>query len=318
MYISNLSRIIVKLLQLPGFGPKSVENLITNPSFFSSELSENELLEIVNESIKTKKIRVKTEYSSNEFSKAFDKGQEIIDKSISNQVSIVTKYDDDFPSCFKAIISINNDKVKDVSPLIMSLKGNKHLMSDRKGIAIIGTRNPTKEGVEAGEFYGSFFAEKGFNIVSGLAIGCDTSAHKGALMANGATTAVLAHGLHTIYPKENRELADKIVESKGLLISEYLWGTNLVKNFLVERDRLQAAAALATIVIQTGEKGGTMHAVKTTIDNNKILATVQYKDEKVMEQESVRGNSFLMSQKNAFRLRKPEYFLSYISASISK
>ena len=103
-----------------------------------------------------------------------------------------------------------------------------------------------------------------FNIVSGLAIGCDTAGHISIIDASGITTAVTAHGLDTVYPAENRGLAEKIYENNGILISEYFVNTRGLPNYFVERDRIQAGLSLGTIVIETDIKGGTMHTVNFT------------------------------------------------------
>ena len=130
----------------------------------------------------------------------------------------------------------------------------------------------------------------------GLAIGCDTCAHRGALKVSGKTTAFLAHGLTTIYPPQNESLAKEIIEKGGLLMSEYPIGTNLSPYNLVARDRLQAGLAMATLVIQTGEKGGTMHAALTTLKANKPLYAVQFKDNATNNHEKCLGNAFLVKR----------------------
>ena len=168
-----------------------------------------------------------------------------------------------------------------------------------KSVAVIGTREPTTEGRTAGLFLSKAIAKQGINIVGGLALGCDTFGHEGAVEANGMTTAFLAHGLHTIYPKENESLAQKIVESGGLLISEYPIGTEPYTPYFVERDRLQSGISDATIVVQTGIVGGTMHAVNATLMNNKPLFAIEYTSDLVMKQEKVLGNRKLISEGKA-------------------
>ena len=209
--------------------------------------------------------------------------------------------------CYEYDVTNNKQNEKIITQDINSI-------NNKKSIAIIGTRHPTIEGEEAGQYYGEYFAEKGFNIVSGLALGCDTIAHKAALsVKNGTTTAILAHGLHTISPKAHESIAIEIVEKGGVLLSEYFYGSPAFKTNFVERDRLQAGLAIATIVIQTGIKGGTMHAVQTTIDNNKILAAVFYKDQRVNEMENVCGNSYLI-RKGALQLREANMLYKFLQS----
>jgi DNA processing protein len=162
----------------------------------------------------------------------------------------------------------------------------------------VGTREVTSEGIKGDLYISGEFARRGFNIVSGLAIGCDTYAHKGALNVGGKTTAFLANSLEysLIYPSENKGLAEEIVDKGGLLLSEYSIGKNANKYNLVARDRLQSALSLATIVIQTGIKGGTMHAANTTLKSGKPLYAMKYKDEFTNQHEKSLGNAYLVKQ----------------------
>ena len=258
--------------------------------------------------INNKLIRVKKELSRLDIQYAVDKSNKIIGESLKNNVFIISKFDEDYPFMLRNLIG---NRGEDTSPLILNYKGNLSSIKDRQSIAIIGTRHPTKEGEEAGMYYAKYFAEKGFNIVSGLALGCDTIAHKGALSVNGTTTAILAHGLQMISPKRNEFIAKEILEKGGLLLSEYLFGVPAYNTSFVERDRLQAGLAIATIVIQTGIKGGTMHAVRTTINNNKILAVVNYKEQSVKCNENVAGNELLISR-GSFSLRKAEVLFEFL------
>ena len=114
-----------------------------------------------------------------------------------------------------------------------------------------------------------------------------------------------------IFATHERVPAKEIFEKGGLLLSEYLFGVPAYNTSFVERDRLQAGLAIATIVIQTGIKGGTMHAVRTTINNNKILAVVNYKEQSVKCNENVAGNELLISR-GSFSLRKAEVLFEFL------
>ena len=311
MYISKETELIVRLLQLPGFGSRSSE-IVANCMVKNKAFDEADIYTYIMNCINNKLIRVKKELSRLDIQYAVDKSNKIIGESLKNNVFIISKFDEDYPFMLRNLIG---NRGEDTSPLILNYKGNLSSIKDRQSIAIIGTRHPTKEGEEAGMYYAKYFAEKGFNIVSGLALGCDTIAHKGALSVNGTTTAILAHGLQMISPKRNEFIAKEILEKGGLLLSEYLFGVPAYNTSFVERDRLQAGLAIATIVIQTGIKGGTMHAVRTTINNNKILAVVNYKEQSVKCNENVAGNELLISR-GSFSLRKAghvfrKYNISY-------
>lgn len=313
MSISKETELIIKLKHLSGFGPKTVE-LVAKAMIERNLFSDNDIVSYVRECIKTHYIRLTKELTPDLFQKAIDEAQRVLDKSLNNGVHIISQYDNLFPTQLKELKSYSNNRFKDVAPIILNYKGDINSINNKKSIAIIGTRHPTIEGEEAGQYYGEYFAEKGFNIVSGLALGCDTIAHKAALsVKNGTTTAILAHGLHTISPKAHESIAIEIVEKGGVLLSEYFYGSPAFKTNFVERDRLQAGLAIATIVIQTGMKGGTMHAVQTTIDNNKILAAVFYKDQRVNEMENVCGNSYLI-RKGALQLREANILYEFLQS----
>jgi DNA processing protein len=205
--------------------------------------------------------------------------------------------------------------------LILFYRGNIKVLQ-MPGIAIIGTREPTEAGTQAGIYFAEKFAEQGFNIVSGLAIGCDTTGHQGALNVKGATTAFLANGLdwESIYPKENLELAKNIVESGGLLLSEYPVGQRGNRYTLVERDRLQAGLSYATIVIQTGLRGGTMHAVNATLKARKPLFMIKYKNMDGQVGGKAEGNKKFLEEGKAHALTSGSFedALAVIRESVEK
>lgn len=233
------------------------------------------------------------------------KAEKVIDKSQKLGINIVGYSDESFPLKLKNIVSKKTStkgkiSIKDESPVVLYFKGTDICrLNDMKSVAIIGTREPTSEGKTAGVYLSKQIAKQGINIVGGLALGCDTFGHEGAIEANGMTTAFLAHGLHTIYPKENEHLAEMIVQNGGLLISEYPIGIEPYAPYFVERDRLQSGISDATIVIQTGVVGGTMHAVNATLMNNKLLFAVEYTSNFVMTQEKVLGNRKLIADGKA-------------------
>ena len=153
-------------------------------------------------------------------------------------------------------------------------KINEHTITNHINInfAIIGTRNPKLSSIEMSYEISKFLVTEGIetidtapdniSIVSGLAKGIDTAAHKGCLDGNGHTLAVVGHGLDTIYPKENRELAKKIIKQKGTIISEYPFGAKAERFRLIERDRIQALLSYIVILIESDVDGGSMHTIE--------------------------------------------------------
>ena len=140
------------------------------------------------------------------------------------------------------------------------------------------------------------------NIVSGLALGSDTVAHVSAVKAGGFTTAVLAHGLDSVYPKQNQKLAGQILDCSGLLVSEYPPGTPMINYQLAERDRIQAGMANGLIVIETGVEGGTQHAIKHMRKLGRPIACIYSHSEGEKLIESVQGNKILVEEKKATAL----------------
>jgi DNA processing protein len=280
---------IIKLLQVKGMGRRTAFKICNQIDF---QMDEHDLIDYLFDfSNLYPNVRMPV-LDRKQIAEGFVKAENIIEKSELNGVKIISYFESSFPTSLRSIPD---------PPLLVNIKGNIDALDKKVGIAIIGTREPTEAGVKAAIHFSSLLADMGYNIVSGLAKGCDTAAHKGSLLAKGTTTALLAHGLQTVYPKENRNLADQILDNGGVLFSEYLYGTGALTNYFVERDRLQAGLSKATIVIQTGEKGGTMHAVRATINSKKSLAAVKY-NTKIEISDKILGNELLFRQGEAFQL----------------
>lgn len=225
---------------------------------------------------------------------AYKVAQKIVEASSQSNIGLVGYYDNEFPDVLRK--TVNEDGKLD-PPLLLWYRGD-FSITQLPGFAVIGTREATPEGVAGGTYLAGEFAKRGFNIVSGLAVGCDTCGHKGALKVGGKTTAILANGLdhNSIYPPENQNLAEEIVQNGGLLISEYRIGTPVNRYNLVARDRLQSGLSLATLVVQTGEHGGTMHAATATLQAKKPLYTIYFKNEDTRQHEKSLGNALLERQ----------------------
>lgn len=282
------SKQILALQSLKGFGKVTI-NKILDHSVETSFVGDDQALYLFLQDYLIKnKVRV-TCPNYLEFEHAIDCAKKIVDISYAKGVSIISRFDPQYPKQLQ--VTIDETGKLDI-PVLIHCKGNIDALKV-PGIAIIGTRQPTIAGSKAAEFFGYEFAKVGFNVVSGLALGCDSFAHHGALNVGGITTAVLAGGLDHIYPRENHDLADMILNNNGLLLSENPIGTQTNKYNLVARDRIQSALSLATLVVQTGIKGGTMHAAKATLISNKRLWVVDYKNP---DEFNCDGNKYLLTQ----------------------
>lgn len=148
-------------------------------------------------------------------------------------------------------------------PVLLHAKGDLGLLQSPASIlGIVGTRQPSPEGLAAAHRIAYEEAEKGRVILSGLAYGCDTAAHHGALEATGRTIAVIATSLDRAHPEAHQALQDRIIASGGLVLSEYPLTTPVDTYRLVARDRLQAALSAELLVIECGTQSGTMHTVR--------------------------------------------------------
>lgn len=294
MTLSNeliLTLTCLKDVGVKGIGPKKIFAIAAVAEALNVEcFAIEDLLPIT----KTMKEKVVQSIRYEELEEANKYARRIIEASKVKGIGLVGYFDNEYPAEMKNVV---DEKGKLDPPLLLWYRGDLKI-TNMPGIAIIGTREPTKEGVVGGKFLASQFANLNFNIVSGLAIGCDTCGHEGALFVNGKTTAILANGLDpdSIYPKENQELAQRIVDNGGLLLSEYHIGTKVNRYFLVARDRLQSGLSKATLVVMTGIKGGTMHAATTTLKANKPLYVMRFKDEATNLHERCLGNAELVKR----------------------
>lgn len=136
------------------------------------------------------------------------------------------------------------------------------LPKDEQAVAIVGSRQATDRGLALARRLGQALAAQGFTVISGLALGIDAVAHQGALEApGGRTVAVLGSGLKAIHPRENRELAERIV-THGTLLSELRPATPPRGPYLMARDRIIAALSRAVIVVEAQEKSGSLDTTR--------------------------------------------------------
>jgi DNA processing protein len=159
-------------------------------------------------------------------------------------------------------------------PLVLYSRGNCNLDAE-KVVAVVGTRQATPYGrdltrrliLEIAQLYPNML------IISGLAYGIDVIAHQAAMEYGLRTACVLAHGLDTIYPPSHRRFADEMVSKGGANLTELPWGTASVNWRFIQRNRIVAGLCDACVVVESGEKGGSMHTAKMARDyNREVLA----------------------------------------------
>lgn len=186
-----------------------------------------------------------------------------IDQVIENYrelgIFVVTAKSVDYP---KLLLEI------DSYPILLYCKGNLRLL-DSECLAVVGTRRATRYGKDIGEKMVKDIASENITIVSGLAEGIDTVAHKATLSVGGKTIAVLGGGLLNIYPASNISLAEEIVEKGGLLISEYKPNEQSMTYHFPIRNRIIAGLSKAVFIVEATEKSGSMHTKNYAIEYNR-------------------------------------------------
>ena len=156
------------------------------------------------------------------------------------------------------------------SPYVIFVKGNLPSNEElEKSFAIVGTRKPSKEGIDFARDIGEYLAKNNIYNISGLALGIDTVGHNMSLQKTGA---ILGQGLDLeIYPRENIKLAEMILENNGFLLSELIPQTEISLFSLIKRDRLQSALTSGIIIAETGIKGGTVNTFKYAREQKKKI-----------------------------------------------
>ena len=279
-----MKNIVLTLLSIPKVGKKSVGYFIK----YMQEIPKNEndiidiFIDIKNDN---KRIKVPT---LEEVKLAYERAEKIVSLSKKQNIETIDILHKDFPKKLKLIEN---------APQVLFYKGNYNAIINENTLAIIGSREASKESQKNAYEMAYLFAKENYSIISGLAMGCDTYAHKGCLDANGMTVGVLSSGLDTMYPIQNRELAERIIENNGCLLSEYPIGFTSFKNNFIERDRIESGLSLGTIVIEANIKSGTMHTANFTLEQERVLACFNINKS---------GNKFLLENDKAISINGKE------------
>ena len=147
-------------------------------------------------------------------------------------------------------------------------------IADAKCVAVVGARAASDAGRRMAQRLGLELAAKGVVVVSGLARGIDAEAHQGALDAKGRTFAVLGSGIDIIYPAEHRDLAQKIIESAGALLSELPIGTPPVGENFPTRNRILSGMCLGVVVVEAAEKSGSLITARMALEQDRQVFAV--------------------------------------------
>lgn len=192
-----------------------------------------------------------------------------LDELAADGVTVSCFSEDDYP-CLLAEIT--------TAPPVICLRGGWR-EADAQAVAIVGTRSPTDEGQRFAEDLAAACARAGLTVVSGLARGIDTCAHRGALVGRGRTVAVLGSGIRVIRPAENAGLAGRIARS-GVVLSELPPRARPSVRSLMARNRLQSALSKAVIVVESREQGGSLQTARYALRQGRLLVAVDWKARK--------------------------------------
>ncbi|QBZ82162.1 DNA processing protein DprA [Hydrogenovibrio crunogenus] len=185
--------------------------------------------------------------------------------------TILTLEDASYPELLKRISD---------PPILLYVRGDVSLLSEPQ-LAIVGSRNASKQGRLTAMDFAQYLASVGLTITSGLASGIDKAAHDGALQAEasnsdgmqGTTVAVVATGLDRVYPAANRELARQIAQN-GALVSEYPLGTKPMAHFFPQRNRIISGLSVGTLVVEAALKSGSLITARTAVEQDREVFAV--------------------------------------------
>ncbi|WP_027359768.1 DNA-processing protein DprA [Desulforegula conservatrix] len=226
-------------------------------------------------------------------------------------IELCNKYNIEILSCLDNYYPHLLKKIADYPPLIYA-KGSLTALSN-KCAAVVGTRKASDVGKKISKKISESLANNGFTIVSGLALGIDTSAHEGTLKANGTTIAILAHGLDTVTPKSNSILANKILENGGTLVSEHPPEVPAYPPEYAKRNRIQSGMSNFSVIIETGEKGGTIHQAKFTKSQGKELYVVIPPNEDVYSCFNASGGQMIINNMGGIKIGSTIELLNRLS-----
>jgi len=158
-------------------------------------------------------------------------------------------------------------------PPVLWVRGDASILN-RAGIAVVGTRQPSPYGAGMAEIISRDLARRGMLIMSGMARGVDTCAHKGALEAGGTTVAVWGTGIDVIYPKENKKLAEQIVAQGGAVVSEFPLGTFPAPQNFPIRNRTLSGMSVGVLVVEAAEYSGTRITARCALEQGRDVYAV--------------------------------------------
>jgi DNA processing protein len=253
---------IIHLLDIDGIGPLKIFSLLSkfhNPTeMFHANISTLIEVDGINKNLSTRILN-----SVHNISQSKAKLETTLSTLSKINGRIITYWDEDYPELLKRIY---------YPPILLYVIGEL-TEDDKNSIAIVGTRMPTNYGKQNAETFARDLALTKITVVSGMARGIDSTAHRAALNSKGRTIAVIGSGLDVIYPPENKKLFEEICEN-GVVISEYDLGTKPDAQNFPRRNRIISGISLGSLIIETKLNGGAMQTAAYAIDQNREVFAI--------------------------------------------
>ncbi len=248
----------ISLNMTPGVGPRAATKLLERfgsaAAVFQARRPELEQLRIRPETIESLMKR--------EFEAKADEELERV-KALGGDILILD--DGSYPPLLREIAD---------PPITLYVRGEWQACFEQPCVAVIGSRNCSTYGQNAAEMLSRDLASRGICVVSGLARGIDTSAHRGAIAGGGRTIAVIGTGLDSIYPKENAKLVDEIIASGGAVVSQFPLGTPPLKDNFPYRNRIISGLSLGVLIVEASERSGSLITARLAMEQNREVMAV--------------------------------------------
>lgn len=196
----------------------------------------------------------------------WNEADKVLERTRAAGAELVALNDPEYPELLRHIYD---------PPPLLWVKGDKRVLN-HPGVAVIGTRNPGRYGLKQAENWARQICETGLNVISGLAYGIDSAAHREAVKRGGKTVAVLGSGIDRIYPLKNIPLAASIAEGNGAVITEYMPGTKPDPAHFPERNRIVSGMSHGVLVVESGLKGGSMITARCALDQNREVFVIPH------------------------------------------
>ncbi len=248
----------IALNMTPGVGPRAATKLLERfgsaDAVFDARRPELEQLRIKPETIES---IMKREFAE----KALEEFENV--KRLGGDILILN--DGSYPNLLREIAD---------PPITLYVLGDWQACFDAPCVGVIGSRMCSTYGKNSAEMLSRDLASRGICIVSGLARGIDTSAHRGALEAGGKTVAVIGTGLNDVYPKENRKLVDEILEKGGAVVSQFPLGTPPIPDNFPYRNRIISGLSYGVLIVEASERSGSLITARLAMEQNREVMAV--------------------------------------------